>query len=341
MKVVGYDSSRLDLYYTFEDDGKEVYTTYDTLEFMNIKVKVERDETFRPFSNLSDEVEIKDDMKIYYRKDFEELPPDEVDEVEELKCIDDYNNRGTFLGGRYYRKGDYVRYDGAWWVNVNLSRNFDDSESPGSNFHWKKLDRKYAEYSGYIQGDIVKYEGEYYRVKVQHIEENRPPNEMTYAWEKISEIPDVDYICPNEVKDTTSTVIEKLKDIDLNTIEVYDDTKFYEYQKDDIVKAYDKEHDIWYYYIMVVDSNSFDEVVDPKELSRDGRTPWQIMQRDYDDTSAYVKGDVVMLYVGSEIYYLECIQDIDVAHTAEFMHQNLYSSNEVWKYWKKFKPSNY
>lgn len=332
---------RLDLQYALFDGKDKVYSSFDTLELLNLKVKMNNEEGFKPLSNIISEVIISENKKIYYRKDFAEIPKGEegggtVEEQE--KCINDYNNRGVFVGNRFYRKGDYVRYDGAWWQNVEGDRPYEASEGPGTNFFWKKLAQDFVDFSSYQRGDVVHYKGSYY----EYISGNRLGYtvipEVTYEWKsywkKLDSAPKQELICPDFSLEERDTVLSKIEaeGVVIENMETYDEAKYHSYKRREFVKMYNKETDVWEYYQLLGDVNNYNGVVNPGKLDANGRTPWQKIQRDYDPYSMYEQGDIIMFYDMGEKHYIRCNQTSDKPMTI-----NELSSSGIWnpQYWSR------
>lgn len=96
---------------------------------------------------------------------------------DELYCKADKantgNNKGIYDPGTQYKKGDYVMYStpksaGDTSMNIpyiyKLVADTSTGHSPTEAGYWKKIIREWSEDSSYELGDVVEYNGKYYKV---------------------------------------------------------------------------------------------------------------------------------------------------------------------------------
>ncbi|NBK98157.1 MAG: prepilin-type N-terminal cleavage/methylation domain-containing protein, partial [Erysipelotrichia bacterium] len=169
--VQGIKNYRLDIHYSLKEEDKKTYETNDTLELLNLKVKIEKTKDFYPFKNIVDRTEISEDVQIYYQKVKEEeniepdvpVDPEKGTVADQIKCLTLHNNRWKFVDNHYYRAGDMVYHNGYWWQLYNTDNYISGPQIPGiQNTVWKKIDAYFDENSIYLKGDIVIFNNKYY-----------------------------------------------------------------------------------------------------------------------------------------------------------------------------------
>lgn len=317
INVRGFENYRLDIKYTYKDsDGKQVYSTNDTLELLNLKMKIENESNFDPFSNISNATVINDKVKIYYQKTIKEIEeqPDEPEDVfSSTQCLNGYNNRGLYKAGDNFKTGDMVYhndvYGGYWYIFV-YNDQVNVAGTPLQNLWWKRVSDKYSVYSAYHKDDIIYYlkNNTYYLLNKDLI--NRwssvypDSDEGKVFFKKLADDGTVkSRIACSEIPDDQETVANKLDYDNLNSIQEFVSGK--SYQEGEFVKI---TYDGGYieYYLKVLESTGKNP---PNSNPSSG---WQRLTKDWDENSTYKKGDVV-LYRRSDnnYYFIEAQQDIE------------------------------
>lgn len=295
--VQGFDNYRLDIYLKYIDTKDVVVAkTRTSLELLNLKAEREIHREYAPFST---EIEVTEIQKIYYiikEKTVEQEP--EIDDSgtvkEQLKCLNNYNNRGEFHSNTKYYVGDYVFDDtGQWWVNVSQSRVFAENEKPGNSTSvvgWKKISAEFDPLSSYEKNDIVRFGSgdnmHYYQAKNDYIMYIPDPTQE-HAWSDLgtTKPEGIEMVCHSLLDEQkVITVRNKLDDVDLTKILSYEKTTKYEIN--DIVKVINPDTSLIEYYLKVATG----EGVPGSSAS----TGWQHVTRDFSEKSAYDKGDVVL-----------------------------------------------
>lgn len=324
IKLRGFEQYRLDLNYSFkDDDNANVYSTNDTLELLNLKIKIESDDEFNPFSNISTVTTVTDKVKIYYQKSIkvteEEKPvnPDEGTVADQLECLNGYNNRGLFKSGRLYNVGDMTYYGNSWWILYNGSYIWNNP--PTSEHKWKKLYYRFDSKSIYEKGDIIIYsnpsssikqfhEDRYYRCRetMLNMGQSYAPDTDWHGnirWELIDGDDIKSSLACHTVLDKNKTVANKLDYEELDEIDEFISGKSYaigDYVKITSENGYEE------FYLKVLESNGKNG---PNTNPSSG---WQRLTRDWDENSAYKKGDIAIYKRSdSKNYFIQAQKDID------------------------------
>lgn len=186
----GYDKYRLILnFYLNNDDNKTIYKTATTIELLNFKEQINKEtEGISPFSKAGNTVDLDNSSstyKIYYKKGEIAINAQEENKqgitgtvADKLLNVDknaitpydpnkDYSqvNRkedGTYLPGDFVKVGDKI-YLCTWGYNTGAGGDFGNPGDPGAKQHWQLVQEEYDENSSYFQGDVIKYNGKYYR----------------------------------------------------------------------------------------------------------------------------------------------------------------------------------
>ena len=211
-------------------------------------------------------------------------------------------NRWFYSTSYFYRFGDRVFHNGYWWMYNATTNSGSDVPGTSSSF-WKRLTSEWTEQSRYSIGDVIIFEGKYYRRIVDASWNAKPTDQWNKQWEEISKevaqetvynIPDNEYVAYDK-----KTVISKLNNIDLDKIPTYipeNNNSYHVFYNETPTKATDfvkiKDQvvtgDYYHYYYRV-----FNNDAKPGEKSN-GFFGWQEIKIDYDENSAYVVGDSVL-----------------------------------------------
>ncbi len=114
--------------------------------------------------------------------------------ADKIYLMSSYSNRGYFTGTcesiqnddmftlpmyNDFRAGDYVYYEGYWWMAVkNLDYKEITYKLPGTGARcWQRLSEDFSDTSVYFKGDIIKYNGGYYQRQISEVTNNdsNPP----------------------------------------------------------------------------------------------------------------------------------------------------------------------
>lgn len=335
VKVHGFDNYRLDITSKYLDNSNSIVATNKTsLELMNLRADKNIDREYAPFSTAMD---INETQKIYYiikekvvTEEPEEPDTGETGTVEdELACLNNYNNRETFVGGTKYNVGDYVKNsDGYWWVNIYTSREFAANEAPGSRnpTGWKKLSIEFDQTSAYEVGDVVIYKLTdklvYYRAKkLMTTWAPTPSSSTTDSWEYLGEDkPKTTIVCKSLINEQKLvTVRNELDDLEVEKIAEFNNNQ--NYKVNDIVKVTDAEGKIKY-YTKIANGNG--------KPGTNAGTGWKHLARDFDETSAYKTGDV-LLYLKNgvkTITFKKDMQDSSFNITKEIQNADSWGGSE-------------
>lgn len=326
LKLRGFDQYRLDLNYSFKDmDKANAYSTKDTLELLNLKIKIESDSEFNPFNNISTVTTVSDKVKIYYQKSIkvteEEKPinPDEGTVAELMNCLNFHNNRMDFNpnfgnGVVKYRLGDMVFYEGYWWQLCEESGLW-ENDKPGSTGHvWKKISGEFDESSCYTVGDIIYIRENdkilYFKCKRNCINYtktpkpniNRPYDDWSNFWEQcekpekltLSCLPYTQAYNSDEGKSVIYKILNYLNEnnLTLDDIPVFDEDSVNNHKQGSFVKIWDEEKSI-YRYFMKLDNGQENENRPGEQPGNNNKLIWQEMKIDWDEYSGYETDDVV------------------------------------------------
>ena len=166
MDVRGFTSNgyRLDLTLKYLKGNEEVYSTKKTFELVNFNIHTASETTL--FSNVSETADSNSNLRLWYIKDDSSKGNSENDKTDseitvakQVECINTKNNRGDYVEGRHYSKGDFVYCDGSWWQLIQDKSNATSPDKSKARW-WKKIDKNYSPLSAYTKGDIVFFEKE-------------------------------------------------------------------------------------------------------------------------------------------------------------------------------------
>ncbi len=161
MDVRGFTTNgyRLDLTLKYLNGTEEVYSTKNTYELVNFNINTTDKTTL--FSNISSTTQLSENTKLYYIKDDSsnnsddnEKEDSEITVAKQVECINTKNNRGDYVEGRHYSKGDFAYCDGSWWQLIQDKSNATSPDKSKSRW-WKKINKNYSPLSAYTKGDIV------------------------------------------------------------------------------------------------------------------------------------------------------------------------------------------
>ena len=324
---------RVDLTYQLFDDKEEVYSSRDTIMFLNVKVSDEIMDN--GLFNKNADVQLSDAITenytgyaLYYKKEFKNTSQSGNTNQssgtgtvkDQLELITLLNNRGEYRSNTIYYRGDYVFYEGYWWVYIDNKDYEWGPVAPGvdTTHRWKKIDMNWDSRSGYQTGDIVIYHGKYYKCTSELLVAKYDiivPGEY-YEWKDArllwQELPNyssneknlIECNVPSSIINIKEkTVLNKLNNIDLNTIPTYDGiNSHYDCVNNKYVKIEMGNSGIYEYFVKI-----FDNLGEPNQKVYNSKTEkfevgWQKLSLDYDENSAYVNGDVV--YTGNYRSYI-------------------------------------
>lgn len=199
-------------------DNKENFTRDDTAVFSNITgtsssyngdvQKISQDDN-KEYNLNTDSTR----LKLYYKKTASASSDDNKQTgsyvgtiMDKIKAMTPEVNRGYFMGtadsvstwgylseGYYnylntpakneYRLGDFVYYQGYWYILVNNNDPVHNLPGNGSGV-WQKLTDEYEVNNPYVKGDVFKYNGIYYRLVTNFLASGATPQESnTTNWE--------------------------------------------------------------------------------------------------------------------------------------------------------------
>ena len=300
------NKQRIDMKYSLLDYHKEnVYSSRDTVMFMNLSVS---EDIQKQALYTADYYELSyNGYWLFYNKKYTEPVienPKEGDGTvhDQLLSMALGTNRWFYSTSYFYRFGDRVFHNGYWWMYNATTNSGSDVPGTSSSF-WKRLTSEWTEQSRYSIGDVIIFEGKYYRRIVDASWNAKPTDQWNKQWEEISKevaqetvynIPDNEYVAYDK-----KTVISKLNNIDLDKIPTYipeNNNSYHVFYNETPTKATDfvkiKDQvvtgDYYHYYYRV-----FNNDAKPGEKSN-GFFGWQEIKIDYDENSAYVVGDSVL-----------------------------------------------
>ncbi|MDD3049149.1 MAG: type II secretion system protein [Bacilli bacterium] len=326
LKVRGFDKYRLDLKYAYYNaDEEKVYATMDTLELLNLKLKIEKDDEFNPFANISSVTTLSKQMKIYYQKNIKIDEDEKPDYVESASnhCVNAFNNRGRFERGNVYKIGDMIFSNGYWWLNYNTTWVL-DAAPENQSITWKKMDYAYDARSVYMPKDILKYENRYFQCIQKIIHWTVPLfgnyNSQFYWQELEKEDTKVNLTCSLN-PDENETVSNKLDYEELDDYEEYEHGE--KYDVGEIVKITSDDGYVEYYLKVLEVNGNNGPLTNPS-------SGWQKLVKSWDAKSSYKKGDIVAYsYLRSRLVYIEAQQDI--VKKVDVLLNNSSFNEEYWK----------
>lgn len=319
MKGNGTSTSnhRLDIKYALLDNKNEIsYSSRDTVMLLNLSVS---QEILKQGIYSADYKDISDNgYWLFYTKkakDLASIPEEEIrytgTVADQLKFLDFDNNRWEYASNTAYRYGDIVYCDNYWWMKITNNEN--QTEKPGQTAsHWKRLTAEFTYNSYYEKGDVIIYNGEYYRRHNNSNSNETPSMNNEYMWEHISKAEaETTIYTPkpnkNKEKDDT-TIVSKLSNIDINKIPDYEESKNDKYNvfeweaptdasdfvkkpfKIDNKEIHDNDGNVIYKYYYRIFNND----AKPGEKSSKGYVSWQEIKLDYDQNCAYSFGDKIL-----------------------------------------------
>lgn len=326
MDVRGFTSNgyRLDLTLKYLKGTEEVYSTKKTFELVNFNIHTASETTL--FSNVSETANSNSNLRLWYIKDDSSKGNSENDKTDseitvakQVECINTKNNRGDYIEARNYNKGDFVYCDGSWWQLIQNKSNATSPDKSKARW-WKKIDKNYDFRSAYTVGDIVYYEKDkcYYKCikdicNVSGASETNDGygpsgyNGKLYHWEYIGPKNTVTkdvHNCDDISIRRTDTVLNKLDQLtesQINSIPKYDVNKT-DYKIGDYIYNEEK-NGVKQYYLKVLDGSG-----GPGSSASSG---WQILSRDWNKNSAYLKGDIVLYSEAQNLYYIKAVKDMN------------------------------
>lgn len=203
-------SARVDFTYSLHSDVEQVYSTRDSILFLN----VEQPELYLDEFDPNKVVPLdKEGYHLYYRTKNDKLSttttPKEPEIIEEdpgkftvadnditkhnyVGTYDKDNNKGYSIGSVVYFVDEFG--NGAYWQYIGWSGNH-SSFGPGKEIGWRKLDPYFDPTSSYMKNDVIIYNGHYYRA-IYDLYGEYPGPDNFYNWEDLGAIND-----PNVIKD--------------------------------------------------------------------------------------------------------------------------------------------
>lgn len=329
-------------YYLVDQNGKEVYSTRDTLLYLNVQ-KLDSHEGLYSKGNF---VELtmdnpnsntgNDTYRLYFRSvkptttepDTPPVTPDPVEKPEDYTLSEGMVTQGNYVTEfedgihKTFKIGSVVKYvdkkthEITYWQYVNDDKN--GNAKPNKDYVWRKMDRIYAPYSVYLKNDVVLYNGNYYRAK-QDIFEYREPSSNTNYWEKI---------CSENDPDVLAILKQNSAEYPIRVFEPYVTTVQEKYWPKNVTytevgsctpsnckfKPYDstKQYSVGSYVISsgnILYYKGFDVY---NEGPGNARSGWIKLSVYYDPKSSYLKDDIVARISkgNDQMYYKQAIQQI-------------------------------
>ncbi|MGX8851356.1 PilW family protein [Amedibacillus sp. YH-ame10] len=308
---------RMDLSFAFLDNNnKEIYKTSHTLELINLKNNVFSSNGASE-DQYSELLNIVGTRRIFYQKGTNPFVNDTptidssgtvADEIhcknEAITALEDSasNNKGVWIEnawnnlGKQYVLGDFVQYpdkDGAWYrLEVATDAG---STRPDKSTNWKKISKDYSEASYYDYKDIIVYAGKYYQMIRTDggASDVLPNNPAAYAVWKGPKDSAKDFIDLND-KETFPDYYNGCN------LEKYQDTVN---NKDDdpnlVIEEYkgnghgSMNEFVKYNGAVWMTVQNGDGNIAPGEKNKKGEYDWQKIQLNWDETSGYLKGDII------------------------------------------------
>ena len=197
MKVQRKGKDKLYLYMGIKDGDNVVYDRSRTLTLENLTALVEKDSTngiIAPTDN------VYTDVYLYFTEKEpkgSELPTDISGTVaDEMFCLVGNENsyRGDFKAPNFYKKGEFVTYNGVWYRSQQPLNVTDPTFTPNvMNTGWKRIDSFWNETSEYQKNDIIIYGVDklgnyiYYESMRNNNVYMNPEATVNHAWKEIDE----------------------------------------------------------------------------------------------------------------------------------------------------------
>lgn len=189
--------------YVFSNSD-EKYTKGDTVKFSNVKSL--KDGETSPYNGDIRSLGIGKDstsilsstMKLYYKGAGSSSSSGDNNNnqkgsytgtiADKLAFMSSYLNRGYYVtetsnnddelfkipSNNTYRLGDFTYYQGYWWIKItNDDINSYNPPEKGSST-WQRIDKNYLDENTYLKGDVVLFEGYYYKANWDKTSYNRP-----------------------------------------------------------------------------------------------------------------------------------------------------------------------
>ena len=280
MDVRGFTTNgyRLDLTLKYLNGTEEVYSTKNTYELVNFNINTTDKTTL--FSNISSTTQLSENTKLYYIKDDSSKGNSENDKTDseitvakQVECINTKNNRGDYVEGRHYSKGDIVFFE-------------------KEQCYYQCLQDMYSMGVGSDSSDGYAPDG--FNGKQTYWKYIGPKNTVT------KDVHNCDDISIRRT-DTVLNKLDQLTESQINSIPKYDVNKT-DYKIGDYIYNEEK-NGIKQYYLKVLDGSG-----GPGSSASSG---WQILSRDWNKNSAYLKGDIVLYSEAEDLGYLKAMQNIN------------------------------
>lgn len=328
-------------YYLVDRNGKDVYSTRDTLLYLNIQA----DNLHKGIYNAENAVELSNDdingntdntkYRLYYRNVMSEVivpdpnpdpKPDPVPEKEEdytlsEGMVTEGNYMEEYAQGRHfgYKKGSVVFHNGSYWqLIVEEYANLPPGKH-AKKIGWRKLNIDFAQNSYYLKNDVVLYNNTYYRANTDIVGESP---DQSNQWIRVGSKDDSDIL--EKLKELQSAEETKIQVIEpyIETVQnkywpkscAFTDVRECGYNKFNLGTDYEKgsyvidDNGILYY-------KGFKTITDygPGNAS----SGWIKLSLFYDANSSYCVGDVIADTVTSnkQLIYKSALKQVDVSGT--------------------------
>lgn len=322
---VGYtqSKSRMDLTYTLKNDS-DSYQKKDTLKLLNLNLKdtdisyPDTDDTYYlDIDNTKNHDSSGKDQYLYYKSDttvsinnnnsvaLDGTVADKIYLMTGQQNHGYYKENGNdaiaITRAYYYEAGDYVYYEGFWWMRTYQTH--DNKEPNTQGCGWTRLSPYYDKgvYSYYTVGDIVIYNNEYYQCTNDWVfSYGITLTSNTYGWKKIDKPTSSNYTIPNSdiVTPKSSPIFDRpsylsIYSTDSDKIAEYSSSKTY--AVGDFVKVAvntGSNGNTYYEFYKKVFSTS--SQLAPGTSASSG---WELLENEYSDTSSYAQGKTVYLSI--------------------------------------------
>ena len=366
---VGYykSKSRMDLTYTL-GTGSDSYEKKDTLKLVNLNLSSEN--VTYPDTDATYYLDIDSSNNggkyLYYRnnstvniKTNSSSATTDGTVADKIYLMTAHLNRGYFKTDfsiftisypYHYNSGQYVFYNGYWWLKVS---NTNDDRIPGSDETWQRLSPYYDSgvNSGYEKGDIVIYNNEYYQWNQSYLfnsyGKDLSDHIHDWEWKKIDKPTTSSYtITGSDIKAPAGSPVYKrpssikIYDTDSSEIEEWSSTGSYAVGSFVKVKTNMGDNGVPYYqFYKKVFSTSLNYKPGVTTDYVYARSGWELLENEYTPYSSYTNGDVVSMPLTSVNGYYKCNYNLFSTTDMQILKETLAANNT--KSWVTYTASDY
>lgn len=316
---------------SYRDDYQ--YKTSSTIELLNFKAYVLNKNGISYLKDVKNLQSLNNDssfngIKLFYKQEGMPIDTDSNESnatgtvADQIGCIgeeilNDATDKYKFKDGNY-NKGDFVyiiKNGEKKWFMCLATAWYQASELEGQNkFSWKSLQAEFQEQSGYLAGDIVIYNGNYYECMADRVNNGSGsiwiPTNSPSNWKKIDKPVNTNKKCGllkiNEYPEANT--VARQNENGYGNLESFSQNSFY--NENSMVSVGNPNNpvrsEIW--KKVKTDTNNQD-ISEPGKKNKNGYYTWRDFSLDWQIYNGYFKDDVIRYYDDSFYKAKESIID--------------------------------